>query len=61
MKQLKSDPYKGRRLNFNSRELFTEKDSNDLTTIHSILNNTKRIKQLILQYYQIQNQLNQSV
>lgn len=61
MKQLKSDPYEGRRYHFNARESITEKDSNHLTTINSILNNTKRIKQLVLQYYQIQNQLHHSV
>ena len=59
--QFINDPYGGQRLSLNGNEFNGNSVANQLTTINSIFNETKRIKQLVVQYYQIQNQLHHSV
>ncbi len=56
MVQIINDPYAGQRLSLNSTDLNTSKMMNEITTINAILNETKRIKQLVLQYYQTHKQ-----
>ena len=57
LQQIINDPYAGQRLSLNGTDSVSCKMVNQLTTINAIFNETKRIKQLVLQYYRTHKQL----